>query len=110
MTTDDWIQFHDANIESLQIDPVGRTVIIRVQAYPNWQTRERTPVVLTFTKVRAIQSTLDFMALADHAWAGNVEQFVLAEGKGVSNLRFVEGGVVNITADKPPQLKAVPPA
>lgn len=105
MTINDWCQFHDSDIQSLDIDPLGRTVTIRVRAYPHSQARERLSVVLTFAKVSAIQSTLDFMDLAEHAGAGNVEQFVLAEGKGVSSLRFAGGSVVSIAADKPPKIE-----
>ncbi|MCI2260607.1 hypothetical protein [Xanthomonas indica] len=85
------LEFHDAVLLGVSLDPVERTVEIRLAYYPSSQSRERVLGILCFGGVARFNQIADLDALQQHAEPGNVSQFVTGEQPGVSHLYLVRG-------------------
>ncbi|UYK76887.1 hypothetical protein [Xanthomonas sacchari] len=85
------LEFHDATLLSVSLDPVERTVEIRLAYYPSSQSRERVLGILCFGGVARFNQIADLDSLQQHAGPGNVSQFVTGEQPGVSHLYLVRG-------------------
>lgn len=90
-------QGHDAQLDAIAIDVLGRTVTLRLSAYPTPDAPERGAVEVAFTNVEQVQSIADLVKLQDNRSAGNVNHWHVADGPGSSYFYFVEGFLV-ITA------------
>jgi hypothetical protein len=101
MTADylnDW-NGHDALIESIAINALENSVSVRLLAYPNEKSKERTPIEVTFLDVETITSNANLDSLSGNASAGNVNHWHLAVGPGTSFFYLVEGYIA-VTARK----------
>ncbi|MDQ1091203.1 hypothetical protein QE400_000616 [Xanthomonas sacchari] len=85
------LDFHDATLLGVSIDPVERTAEIRLAYYPSSQSRDRVFGVLCSRGVMRFNQIADLDALQQHAGPGNVSQFVTGEQPGVSHLYLVSG-------------------
>ena len=65
-------QGHDAQLDAIAIDVLGRTVTLRLSAYPAEDTPKRNAVEIVFTDVEQVQSIADLVKLGDNHSAGNV--------------------------------------
>ena len=94
-------QGHDAQLDAIVIDVLGRTVTVRLSAYTTPNGPERDAVDITFTNVEQVQSLADLAKLQDNRSAGNVNHWRIADGPGTSYFYLVEGCLV-VTAGSAP--------
>lgn len=90
----------DANIEAVDIDAVNRMLRVRLRRYESPDSRQRIPSTVEFRNIQSFSGVLDLMALASHAWAGNVEDWDPSTGFGLSYLYFARGAF-SIYSDEP---------
>ncbi|KMM75013.1 hypothetical protein ACP93_13610 [Xanthomonas sp. NCPPB 1128] len=91
------LDFHDATLLGVSLDPAERAAEIRLAYYPTSQSRERVLGVLCFSGVTRFNQIADLEALQQHAGPGNISQLVSGEPPGVSHLYLVRG-LVEIAA------------
>ena len=92
----DW-NGHDALIESIAINLLKKSVVIRLLAYPDEHSKDRKPIELTFLDVETVTTSADLESIADNAFAGTVNHWHLAERPGTSFIYLVEG-YITVTA------------
>ncbi|MBB6368547.1 hypothetical protein FHR56_003726 [Xanthomonas sacchari] len=91
------LDFHDATLLGVCLDPVERTVEIRLAYYPSSQSRVRVPAVLNFRDVTRFNQISDMDVLQAHAGPGNITDFICGESQVASHLYLV-GGLIEIAA------------
>jgi hypothetical protein len=96
-------QGHDAQLEAIAIDVLGRIVTLRLSSYPAQDARERDAIEIVFTNVEQVQSIADLVELEDNHSAGNVNQWHVADGAGTSYFYLIEGCLA-VTAGNAPTI------
>lgn len=91
------LELHDANLLRVTLDPVARTVEIRLAYYGSSDSRERIQGVLRFGGVSRFNQLTDLVLIEEHSRFGNVSQFVTGEQPGVSHL-YLARGLIEIAA------------
>jgi hypothetical protein len=94
------IYLHDANVEALEIDVIGKVLRIRVSRHISPASRDRIPTTIEFRNVQSFSGILNFESLASNAWAGNISDWEPSSEFGVSYVYFVRG-VASVHADQP---------
>ena len=97
-------QGHDAQIDAIAIDVLGRTVTLRLSAYANEESPKRDAIEIIFRDVEQVQSIADMIRLEKNRGAGNVNHWHVADGPGSSFFYFVEGCLV-VTAGTAPTVR-----
>lgn len=98
---------HDSLIESIEINAAAKTVSVRLLAYPQEDSRDRKPIEFQFVDVESVTTSANLDLIADNAWAGNVNQWRLAEGPGASFFYLVDGYIA-VTSPAPFRLVGRP--
>ena len=96
-------QGHDAQLDAIAIDVLGRTVTLRLSVYATEETPERDAIEMVFRNVEQVQSLADLVKLEDNRSAGNVNHWHIADGPGASFFYLIEGCLV-ITAGTAPTI------
>ncbi len=91
------LELHDANLLGVSLDPLKRTVEVRLAFYPDEHASERILGTLHFSGVSHFNQLLDLDLMEEHFSAGNVSQWVTAERPGISYL-FLARGLIAVTA------------
>ena len=91
------LDFHDANLLGVALDPVARTAQIRLAYDTGEQSPERVLGTLVFTGVTQFNQLADLELLQAHAQFGNVSQWVSGELPGISYL-YLARGLIAVTA------------
>jgi hypothetical protein len=94
-------QGHDAQLDAIAIDVLGRTVTLRLSSYPAEDAHARQAIEIVFTNVRQVQSIADLVKLGDNHSAGNVNHWHVADGPGASYFYLVEGCIAVIAENAP---------
>lgn len=94
------INLHDAILESVGIDVINRILRVCINRYVSDDSPARVQSTVEFRNVQSFSGVLDLMALASHAWAGNVEDWDPSTGFGLSYLYFARGAF-SIYSDEP---------
>lgn len=94
---------HDAQVESVTVDPVAETVTVDLLAYEAQQSSDRIAISIQFKSVSAISTVLGFENLARNRGAGNVAYWEIAKKAGTSFIHLT-GGTIAITSKATPTL------
>jgi hypothetical protein len=92
---------HDSQVESILIDPVAETVTVGLLSYPTYESRDRIPIKISFTKVTSVSTITDIKELANNRGAGNVVQWHIYKKAGTSFISLT-GGYLAITSRNVP--------
>lgn len=92
---------HDSQVESVVVDPVAETVTVGLLSYPTYESRDRIPIKIVFSKVTAISTIMDMKALKRNRIAGNVGHWHIAKKAGTSFIQLT-GGCLAITSSAVP--------
>jgi len=103
MLYDEKTQGHDAQLDSITIDVMRRTVSLRLSSYPSEDAPGRVAIEIAFSNVEQVHTIADLVRLRDNHTSGNVNYWHVAEGPGTSYFHLVEGCLV-ITAQTAPVL------
>jgi len=93
---------HDSQVETYIVDPVAKTVTVSFLSYPTWQSPDRIPIKILFSKVTSVSAIMDFEELETNRSAGNVTQWHIAKA-GTSFIQLT-GGCLAITSREAPTL------
>jgi hypothetical protein len=91
------LELHDAQLQSVYLDPIARTVDVRLAYYPNETAKTRVLGTLRFTGVSQFNQIADIDQLQSHFRAGNVGYWVCGEVPGVSYI-YLARGLIAITS------------
>jgi hypothetical protein len=94
------IYLHDANVEAVEIDVIGKVRRVRVSRHVSPASRDRIPTTIEFRSVQSFSGILNFEALSSNAWAGNISDWEPSSGFGVSYLYFIRA-VASVHAVEP---------
>lgn len=95
---------HDALLEEVTIDVIGQSVVLKMSAYPDAQSRDRVAIVVMFEKVEAVQTVANLQELAKHQFAGHMAYWRIAKKAGTSYF-YLAAGCLSVTAKTAPILK-----
>ena len=91
------LELHDANLLGVTLDPVARTVEVKLAYYPSEQSSKRVLGTLRFSGVSHFNQLSDLELLEQHAKFGNVSQWVCGESSGASYI-YLARGLIAVTA------------
>ena len=91
-------ELHDARLDGVSLDPVGRTAEIRIAYYPHDTSASRVPASIRFSGVRQFHQLVDLELLEAHRSAGNVTQWITGERPGLTEI-YLARGLISVTAD-----------
>jgi hypothetical protein len=94
------LELHDAVLLGIDADPAHRRLRVRLDAYvAGEEPGKRTHCVIAFEDVTHHVETIDWNELAGNATAGNVTQWIPADGEGTTYFHLVRG-YVSVTAGR----------
>ncbi|WP_369935923.1 hypothetical protein [Xanthomonas tesorieronis] len=91
------LELHDASLLAVALDPVARTVIVKLAYYPSGDSPERVAGTLQFSGVTHFNQLSDLELLEQHAKFGNVSQGIFGESAGTSYI-YLARGLISVTA------------
>lgn len=91
------LELHDANLLAVAIDPVARTVTVKLAYYPSGDSPKRVAGTLQFSGVTHFNQLSDLELLEQHAKSGNVSQGIFGESVGMSYI-YLARGLISVAA------------
>lgn len=95
----DKIELHDAQLKSMHVDYVAKSVTVNLEYYKSEEDSKRKAAAVVFEKVETVSQIGDLEKLQDNARAGNVVFWHPANGSGTTEI-YLTGGILAITAKK----------
>jgi hypothetical protein len=92
---------HDSQVETILVDPVAETVTVSLLSYPTYQSPDRIPIKILFTKVTSVSTIADIKELAKNRGAGNVVQWHIPKKAGTSFISLTGGYLAIISRNVP---------
>ena len=93
------LELHDARLLGLSVDPIERTVELRISYYLREADSKRIDGTVKFSGVTQLRQDADLLELADHHGPGNISRWIPALEGGTSYIHLVRG-LIAVTADR----------
>lgn len=85
------IELHDALLKSMNVDYVSRVATVAVDFYRESNSRVRDRATIRFDGVESISQICDFDFLQKNSFAGNINYWSPAKGKGITFIYLTDG-------------------
>jgi len=87
----DEIELHDGLINNMVFDYTARSIAIEVEYYKKYGEKKRYKGKILFEGVNLTTQICDFAAMEKNAFAGNINHWTPAVGKGKTYIYLVDG-------------------